>query len=156
MPQLREAEAVQLARDLMNRWGLHDWEFKVNRRRRALGMCFAESKRLELSSIYIRNNDAEHVQDTILHEIAHALTPDHGHDKVWLAAAMRIGGRAKVKCTDAKMPPGQWQAQCPSCQRRFSRHRKPRLIDEFHCVTCGEERGSLLFARTAIRTAVSV
>ena len=140
-----EAEAVQLAQDLMNQWGLDDWRFKINRRRRSLGMCFFESKRIELSAIYLQNNTTEHVVETLLHEIAHALTPNHGHDKVWFDEVVRIGGRAKIKCSDAKMPLGNWRAQCPSCDKTFSRHRRPRVIDVFHCTICGEERGTLEF-----------
>ena len=144
-----EADAVQLARQLMRRWGLDDWCFKINRRRRSLGMCFFESRRIELSAIYIRNNSCEHVCETLLHEIAHALTPNHGHDKIWLQEVVRIGGRAKIKCTDATMPLGHWRAQCPSCDKTFSRHRKPRMIDVFHCTSCGEEKGTLEFQRLA-------
>jgi predicted SprT family Zn-dependent metalloprotease len=146
---LLESDAVQLAHDLMQEWGLEDWCFKINRRRRSLGMCFFESRRIELSAIYLQNNSAEHVIGTLLHEIAHALTPNHGHDKFWLEAVVRIGGRAKIKCSDAKMPLGNWRAQCPSCDKTFSRHRKPRVIDIFHCTVCGEERGTLEFQRTA-------
>ncbi len=144
---LHEAEAVAMARVLMGHWSLDDWEFRINRRRRALGMCFIESKRIELSQVYICNNDREHVRDTILHEIAHALAPGHGHDQVWLDTVMIIGGRAKVKCSDAVMPPGSWQAECPSCQKVFSKLRKPKCLDAFHCIGCGEEKGALLFER---------
>jgi predicted SprT family Zn-dependent metalloprotease len=144
---LFEAEAVQLALQLMQRWGLHDWCFKINRRRRSLGMCFFGSRRIELSIIYIRNNSVEHIRQTLLHEIAHALTPNHGHDKVWLEVVEQIGGRAKVKCSDAQMPLGHWRAECPTCCKTFSRHRKPRTDDIFHCTACGEDRGLLTFER---------
>lgn len=144
-----EAEAVQLAHNLMTEWGLDDWCFKINRRRRSLGMCYFESKRIELSAIYLQNNSAEHVEGTLLHEIAHALTPNHGHDKIWLEEVIRIGGRAKIKCSDAKMPLGIWRAHCPNCAKTFSRHRKPRPVDVFHCTVCGEERGILEFNRVA-------
>lgn len=144
-----EAEAVQLALQLMHRWGLHDWSFKINRRRRSLGMCYVGSRRIELSVIYIRNNSAEHIKETLLHEIAHALTPNHGHDKIWLDVVEQIGGRAKVKCSDAQMPLGHWRAKCPTCCKTFSRHRKPRIDDIFHCTACGEERGLLTFERIA-------
>ncbi|MFX4721588.1 hypothetical protein ABTB22_19385, partial [Acinetobacter baumannii] len=30
----------------------------------------------------------------------------------------------------------------------FSRHRRPRVIDVFHCTVCGEERGTLEFVRS--------
>src|ERR1700733_2821262 len=146
---LYEAEAVLMARVLMCHWSLDDWEFRINRRRRALGMCFVESKRIELSQVYIRNNDSEHVRDTILHEIAHALAPGHGHDQIWLDTVMIIGGRAKVKCSDAIMPPGSWQAECPNCRKLFSQLRKPKWGDAFHCLGCGEEKGALLFERVA-------
>lgn len=145
--KLLQAEAMKLAHNLMLVWGLTDYRFKLNRRRRSLGMCFIESKRIELSTIYIQHNSADHVCQTLLHEIAHALTPHHAHDKVWLDAVKKIGGRAKIKCADANMPAGLWRASCPSCAKVFSRHRKPRTLDVFHCTICGEEKGSLKFER---------
>lgn len=52
-------------------------------------------KSIELSSQLVKINDEERVRLTILHEIAHALTEGHGHDSVWQAKCLEIGGDGK-------------------------------------------------------------
>ena len=49
-------------------------------------------KKISFSRNFIKNSSKEDIQDTILHEIAHAIVgPKHGHDKVWKAMASKLG-----------------------------------------------------------------
>src|SRR5262245_51513217 len=100
----RSAAIAAEARRLMDLHGLSDWSFAYNRRKRRLGLCYYPRKRLELSvHLVARNGDAE-VRDTILHEIAHALTgPGHGHDAAWKAACVRVGARPERLAHEADM-----------------------------------------------------
>lgn len=52
-------------------------------------------KSIELSTKLVQINDVERVRLTILHEVAHALTEGHGHDNVWKAKLLEIGGDGK-------------------------------------------------------------
>ena len=73
-------------------------------------LCRYGTRTIELSVFLVDRNGPEEVRDTILHEIAHALVgPGHGHDAVWKRQCIEIGARP-VRCGDADMPDGKWQA----------------------------------------------
>jgi predicted SprT family Zn-dependent metalloprotease len=142
--ELSETQAI--ATSLIEKHGLTDWSFKFNRNKRRLGVCKQDDKRIELSEHYVLHNDLEHVTDTILHEIAHALVgTEHGHDDVWKEMALSIGSTPSSCSSTAKMPDGYWQARCPGCLTVFTRHRRPRRLKGRYCVACGPDRGQLIF-----------
>lgn len=128
----------------MAQHGLQGWVFRFNRCKQAMGMCVYRCRAIELSIHFVeRDNPVEEIRDTILHEIAHALVgPGHGHDKVWKQKCVEIGARP-LRCGEANMPPGRWQAHCSGCARKFHRHRKPENARGWFCKTCGPERGRL-------------
>jgi predicted SprT family Zn-dependent metalloprotease len=143
------AEAHDLAQRLIDFHGLtsRGWTFRFNRNKRRLGVCKQDDRRIELSEHYVHRNTREHVIDTILHEIAHALVgTQHGHDDIWKAMCLRIGASPASCSTTAVMPEGYWQAKCPGCATIFSRHRRPRRLRGRYCVACGPDRGQLVFA----------
>jgi predicted SprT family Zn-dependent metalloprotease len=142
------AEAQHIANNLLHQHGLTErgWSFRFNRNKRRLGVCKQDDKRIELSQYYVERNDREHVIDTILHEIAHALVgTQHGHDDVWKSMCIRIGATPSSCSNSAKMPEGYWQARCPGCFTVFNRHRRPRRLRGRYCVACGPEKGQLVF-----------
>ncbi len=129
------------ARDLLDLHGLHDWTFRLNRRRRCLGVCRYGTRSVELSRYFVERNSPEEVQDTLLHEIAHALVgPGHGHDAVWTQKCLELGARPERRSA-ADMPRGRWQGECGSCSRRFHRFRRPRRAEGWYCRSCGPQRG---------------
>jgi predicted SprT family Zn-dependent metalloprotease len=126
-------------------FGLGDWHFAYNRRKQSMGFCRYGMKTIELSGFLVARNGAEEIHDTILHEIAHALVgPGHGHDAVWKRKCLEIGARP-VRCGQADMPAGSWQAECAACARRFHRYRKPKQARGWFCRSCGRERGALVW-----------
>lgn len=140
--------AKELAHDLMHLYGLTSWSFKFNNTKRMLGICKAGSKRIELSAAYVYQNNEEHVRDTILHEIAHAIVGvEHGHDDVWKEMCVQIGCKPKACDNTALLPAGAWQARCANCFTLFSRHRKPELITGMYCKKCGPAKGKLFFKK---------
>jgi predicted SprT family Zn-dependent metalloprotease len=150
-PRLRHVR--ELALSLMAKHGLNGWQFKFNRRKCALGLCVAphlgRPGRIELSRFYTEVNPDAAIVDTILHEIAHALTGvEHGHDHVWRTTCLRIGARPK-RCGRAVMPPGGWKAVCRGCFTEHRRHRRPKRLDGWSCRRCGPTFGSLTWRRAA-------
>lgn len=151
-------KANDLALELISQHGLSDWGFRFNKHRRTLGICKTREKRIELSSYYVQNNSQEHVTDTILHEIAHALVgPEHGHNEVWKAKCQDLGCQPKSCAKDAQMPPGSWQARCAGCLSVFHRHVRPKVLSGLYCRLCGPEKGGLVFrkAKLAVFTPVA-
>jgi predicted SprT family Zn-dependent metalloprotease len=130
--------------------GLHAWYFAFNRRKQVMGLCVYDRRTIELSAHFVERNTLEEIRDTILHEIAHALVgPGHGHDAVWKRKCLEIGARP-VRCGQADMPEGRWQAQCGRCGKNFHRHRKPRRMRGWFCRGCGPERGRLVWSECLI------
>lgn len=86
-------EAHGLALDKMREHNLIQtgWHFEWNKRKRAAGLCSYGRRTIYLSSVLTAWASKEEVTDTILHEIAHALTPGHKHDWVWKMKAKEIG-----------------------------------------------------------------
>lgn len=60
-------------------------------RKRAIATCNPYNRRFELTEFYAIHLTPEHLTSVILHEIAHAMTPGHGHDLFFKRACRRIG-----------------------------------------------------------------
>jgi len=125
-------EAKKLAFGLMTKHGLitNGWSFVFDDSRRRFGACNYRYKLIKLSKHLVSLNDEANVKNTILHEIAHALTPNHGHDWVWRAKAMEIGCTGD-RCYDSrtiKTPELRYIAICPSCKHTHKKHRKTNSI----------------------------
>ena len=92
---------------MLTAFGLHDWTFRFNRRRRALGLCCFHRSTIEMSAHLVLLNGSTELRDTLLHEIVHALVgPGHGHDAVWKQKCVEVGARPR-RCGQARMPPGR-------------------------------------------------
>lgn len=87
-------------------------------------------KSIELSTKLVQINDVERVRLTILHEVAHALTEGHGHDNVWKAKLLELGGDGK---------------RCYSSTDTNTIERAPRKLYQAYC----EEHGNR--GRTYVR-----
>src|SRR5699024_6211387 len=129
--------ALALARQLLDEHGLDDWSVTLDRARRRAGVCRYQRRQISLSGPLTRIHDEEQVRDTILHEIAHALTgPRAGHGPRWRAAARELGARP-LRCLpeDAATIPGAWIGTCPA-GHRVDRHRRPtRVLSCRRCST---------------------
>lgn len=131
--------ARQLAVELLQRHGLSDWSFAFDHARRRFGSCRPSQKLVTLSKWLTFLNGPDEVRETILHEIAHALTPGDGHGPRWKAACLRVGAKP-VRCYDAKAvnaPPARpapFLIGCKRCDWWADRHRvtRKRLVCR-HC-----------------------
>jgi predicted SprT family Zn-dependent metalloprotease len=124
----------------MRQHGLTGWQFRFDHARRRFGCCHITRQLITLSRPLAMLNGVEQVTDTLLHEIAHALTPGDGHGAKWKAACRRLGAKP-VRCygDDAVVSPpramAKYRVGCLACgwwveRRRLSRR---KLV----CRQCG-------------------
>ncbi len=123
--------ARHLALDLMRQHGLHDWRFAFDHARRRFGSCRSGPKLITLSKPLTFLNDEAQVRDTLLHEIAHALTPGDGHGRRWKAMCRKLGATPQRCYSDREVlspprRPAPYRMSCLRCGWQIDRHRRPR------------------------------
>ena len=129
--------AMELLEERLERTGLKalGWTAGWDRARQRFGACWPQRKRITLSRLLTELNEEAHVLDTILHELAHALTFErHGrvrsHGKEWRAIAEALGASTNARTQTGRLPPGRFalaHRQTGEVFRTFQR--KPRRHD---------------------------
>ena len=90
----------------------------------------------------------DHVIDTLLHEIAHALVGHkHGHDAVWRRKALQIGCNGK-RCysedsfkeegKELLVKQSKYTLTCPTCKKQSAMHKRPKVNRS--CSNCSNGR----------------
>lgn len=134
---MNTAETIALAEEHMSHYGLlaKGWKFKLDGSTKRFGICRNRIKTISMSRRLSELNDRPTVEDTILHEIAHALTPGAGHNSVWQAKAIELGA-SPAKYYDAKevKPWAPWYLRCPRCGESWARTKKTNR--QFYCRAC--------------------
>ena len=140
-----------LATALLTDFGLYTqgWRFDWDNGKRRLGACHYSKKRITMSRYLVANcNDAE-IRETLLHEIAHALTPGHHHDGVWRAKLIEMGGTGK-RTHSVETVKGRYEVHCANCGVVGNKHHaqgmwkrnvgKPDAFAYYTHRTCGNGR----------------
>jgi predicted SprT family Zn-dependent metalloprotease len=118
--------AVTQAEHLLRCHGLVGWRVVIDRAKTRAGVCRFARREIGLSGPLTALHSPTDVRDTILHEIAHALTgPLHRHDAVWRAQAARLGCSTRA-CLPPEAPrvEAPWVGTCPA-GHTVARHRRP-------------------------------
>ena len=100
-------EASEYCREKLNFYGLQEWSVRLNTNpeSRFLGLCSYKDKCIILNAHHIEIHPEPSVRNTILHEVAHALTPGHAHDDVWAAKAKECGCDNTLACSNLSLDP---------------------------------------------------
>lgn len=137
-----ERAVVELANVLMDNFGLIEagWTFHLTNAIGHLGQCDYTRKRIEFSRKFLKIPATE-IQDTLLHEIAHALVGSGaGHGPRWKAAAKAVGCRPQ-RCAAPNIQPEKtpynFYMKCPDCGRRWERYRMRKRNFGSTCPYCG-------------------
>lgn len=130
-------DAEDLALDLMADYGLSAWNFGFDNAKRRCGRCNYVKRLITLSRHYVELNNEREVRDTILHEIAHALTPGAKHGPQWQATARKLGATPN-RCADdsVSMPETPWRVVCDSGHDLGGRHRRSLNLERSICGRC--------------------
>lgn len=122
------------ARGLLTRHRLDGWSFAFDHAKRRGGACHYGRKAISLSLGFAEAASDAEVEDTILHEIAHALVGRrHNHDAIWQAKARAIGCTAE-RCHAVEFTPHPLTARCVNGCFAIGRHRRRRNM---RCRRCG-------------------
>lgn len=137
--------AKTLALELMRKHGLAGWRFRYDLARRRFGCCIPSEKIIALSRPLVLLNSVEQVRDTILHEIAHALTPGDHHGAKWKAMCRRIGAKPErcFKPDQVETPalaPTYYEIGCPTCD--WWAPRRQLTVSRHLCRKC---RGKVVY-----------
>ena len=92
---MTRTDATKLLRQSLDQNGLTDWHLRLTTdlTKPFLGMCMPKDKCIILNAHHIDTHPDAEIENTILHEVAHALTVGHGHDDVWATKARELGWR---------------------------------------------------------------
>jgi predicted SprT family Zn-dependent metalloprotease len=142
-----------LVAKLLDRYNLSSlgWHFKWDNALRRAGLCSYRRKVISLSRHYVAlniDNNFSDVIDTILHEIAHAITgPGVHHGPKWKEVCCQIGASPDpyYDVVTVKMPERRYVATCGGCGGQFRRHRKLSSGRRAYCTNCGPDVGRLTF-----------
>ena len=117
-------------------FNLTDWKITFDHAKRRAGACIYSKKKLSFSVHFLRNSSSFDINDTLLHEVSHALVgPYQGHNKIWKQKAMSIGCTGKVYHSLNFSNP-VWIKYCSNfCWEQTCYRRKQNLI----CKMCGSE-----------------
>ena len=123
-PRRRLQDVMDLAHRLLAEHELQNWRISFDHARRRAGLCNFSTKTISLSRHYAREATFEHIKDTILHEIAHALVgPSHGHNAIWRRKAREIGCSA-MRCHNLIFTKARWIMTCPNGCFAVERYRR--------------------------------
>ncbi len=77
---------------LMQKHQVGHYKFKFNDDSRFKGLCYGHNHTIAISLTHALNDDESNIENTILHEIAHAIVGvNHGHRKIWQDKAKELG-----------------------------------------------------------------
>jgi hypothetical protein len=122
------------------------YRFEFDNAKKIFGRCYYGKKKISLSlplcSANLDKVDSR-IYNTILHEIAHALSVHvyglsigKGHGSYWKSIASQIGCDAK-RCFDSEtvnMPKGKYSLICDNCGTETQKHRK--VTSRYACAKC--------------------
>jgi predicted SprT family Zn-dependent metalloprotease len=128
---VQPVDAKQLAWALLQQHGLIGWRFQFDHARRRFGSCRPRAQLITLSKPLTLLNTESEIRDTLLHEIAHALTPGDGHGPRWKAKCIEIGAAPKRCYSESEITapprrPAPYQFGCEKCNWWIPRRRRTR------------------------------
>lgn len=109
------------------------WTFEWSDRKSFLGQCNYTTNTISLSRPHTIVNNEISVRDTILHEVAHALTKGDGHGRQWKLMAQRLGANPS-RTNIAELSRGKYYIQCEPCNYKHEFYRLPKRT--YLCVHC--------------------
>lgn len=112
------------------------WVFRWDNSLQRAGVCKYRDKIIGLSRVIAEQREESFSIDTILHEIAHALTPGANHGPQWVRKAIEIGCNGQ-RCYSDITPMMKYIATCVN-GHTMSRQKKPGFGMQHSCPHCSK------------------
>jgi predicted SprT family Zn-dependent metalloprotease len=140
---LDKLKAIDVMGVYMKECGLKDfskdnyWSLRFSNHTVMAGVCYMQKKQIALSKYYVENNPEVEVRNTMLHEIAHAISPScEHHGYVWRKnfKDLLIKFKQPIKVSrcynsqEVKMPKGKYKITCEICNATWSQHHQTKKI----------------------------
>lgn len=123
---MKNATLNKLAIKLFSINNLKDWRIELRNSKRFFGWCLNEEKVIVLAEEFVRDASPSEIKIVLLHEIAHALTPeDCRHGNAWKAKATELGIKPETTPKIQFSFSRRLYADCTKCKLRYQRHRRP-------------------------------
>jgi predicted SprT family Zn-dependent metalloprotease len=136
---MKRKEIILMARDLMSKHPeLSLWHFSFNNRKKSFGLCCYTTRTISISSYLCDSMTDIAIKDTLIHEIAHALTQGHHHDYVWRRKCAELGGvpertsSISKSLIDGAILQSKYTLTCPCCGYKIPKYREIK-----HSISCG-------------------
>lgn len=132
-PELFRVNAIKL----MNEFNVGDWGFEFDRAKKRIGCCSYSKKTLSFSMYFVSKLEWSELENTVRHEIAHALCSfEDGHNYRWKMMAIKCGARPE-RCSSVNVEHNfKWILPC-RCEKKPGFHRSPKYINrEYRCKKC--------------------
>ena len=144
LAQVAEIALQLIHRNISNGAIANGWTFGFDLAPSRAGVCRYSEKRIDLSVSYCLAATRAEIEDTILHEIAHAIVgPRHNHDATWKAKAREIGCVGE-RCHRVQHSVPKWVGECGCGQQWFRQTLQRRMMFNRICAKC---RGSITWRR---------
>lgn len=97
---MRREQATKYARELLDQNGLTDWKVHIftNITKPYVGLCSYKDKSILLNAHHLDIHPDFEIEDTIKHEVAHALCPNDGHGEKWKEIARQLNCSTSPTC----------------------------------------------------------
>jgi hypothetical protein len=117
-------------------FNIKGWNICMDNKKKSLGTTDYSKQTISISKHFLRGVtcNEKKMRNTVLHEIAHILTPGHQHDKKWKSVALKIGCDGKV-CGEMDLPDAKYIVTCKNKCFVNSYFRKPKVENKI-CPKC--------------------
>jgi SprT protein len=120
---------------------------KISNLKRAAGQYHRDRKEIRISEHLIQNHP-EKVEDTLKHELGHAVVDQKysrrvkPHGREWKTVMKKLGVEDPSACHSLKLAEYKYFVRCsnPNCDVEFGRYRKSKKVkhaDRYVCGKCG-------------------
>lgn len=118
---------------------LFKWSLTPVNTMKYIGQCNYNTQTISISTVFMRGANCNYskVKKSLMHEIAHALTPGSGHGSEWKRKCSLIGGDTRLAAS-MNLPGMNWVLYCRKCKWRQEQMTKPNIKNKV-CSVCNQQ-----------------